>query len=252
MKLFRLIAIGVIFGVCWFAFQIMTPTDPAYAATDRFLARFTIAKGFPWLRRYHLFEPTNSRADDKLPLVVVLHGASQRSTFSTVFAGKAAQNRMPSFVLAPEAAFYRQWATPRAPGWEQDNAQEIGYAVELAKKIAQTYPVDLRRIYVVGASQGGSGVFGAFARYPNIFAAGVSYAGGWDIREPGALRDSNIWALHGLADKTVSPNLSANAVEGIRQLGGKARLTLLHGQGHGLRMSPKMAQAFDWMMQQRR
>ena len=106
MQFLRLIGIAGTFCACWFAFQLITPMNPALSHTDRFSQKFIVADGFPYLRRYNLFEPKNVRADERLPLVVVLHGASQRSSFSGVFADDRTQQRYRAFVLAPEAAFY--------------------------------------------------------------------------------------------------------------------------------------------------
>jgi len=251
MSILRLIGITVTFGCCWFVFQLLTPTNAALSQTDRFSEKFILADGFPYLRRYHLFEPTDLRANERLPLIVVLHGASQRSSFSSVFANKTVQAGNRAFVIAPEVAFYRQWATPNAPGWPEDSSQELEYAIALTQQTLEERPIDPSRVYVVGASQGGSGVFGAFARHPGLFAAGISYAGGWDVRDPGRLQDANIWALHGMQDKTVPPQLSVDAVEGIRRLGGQARLTLLPDQNHGFQMTDEMRTAIKWMLSQK-
>ena len=168
-----------------------------------------------------------------------------------VFADSRFQARERAYVLAPEASFYRQWATPRAPGWRQGGVEELDEAVALTREVMASRPIDPRRVYVMGASQGGIGVFAAFARHPDLFAAGVSFAGAWDARESGALKRSNIWALHGLADRTVPARHSIEAVEGIRRLGGAAKLTLLPGETHGWRMTPQMGEAVEWMLKQR-
>jgi predicted peptidase len=114
------------------------------------------------------------------------------------------------------------------------------------------HPVDPQRGYIGGASQGGSGVVGAMARYPGLFAAGVSWAGAWDANEAGALGEARVWALHGAADTVVPPKHSIKTIRAIHQLGGEGRLTILPGIGHGFHTGPEMSEALDWMFGTRR
>lgn len=248
----RLIALLIVSGLSWLGFQVMTPFNPAFGNTQRFERHFDLSGDFPYLRRYHLFQPDILHDDERLPLIVVLHGASQKSVFSMAFADPQMQAHTRAFVLAPDAALRRQWATPRAPGWIQGAPEELDWAIAVTRDIAARYPIDRDRIYIVGASQGGVGVFGALARHPGLFAAGLSWAGAWDAHEAGALDRARVWALHGQDDQIVPPRYSAETTRAIHHLGGDARLTLISDVGHGFHTGPQMEEAIGWLLETRR
>lgn len=82
----------------------------------------------------------------------------------------------PSFVAVPVTPAPPIWAHPDARYGTQEN---LGYVEELVGELLQKHPIDENRIYIIGCSIGGTGAFGAIARYPDLFAAGIAISGYW-------------------------------------------------------------------------
>jgi poly(3-hydroxybutyrate) depolymerase len=158
---------------------------------------------------YHLYVPMKWKRSSRLPLVIVTHGAGQPATapFQRPVAAptlaKAAEERgyivaavtgyhanatgvggwnVPyKMVVAPRPAQttgagaagggLRSEQPPQAPPTAQDferAEQDVLFVTEL---VAKEYNADPRRIYLMGNSSGGSGVWAYAAKYPTRWAA---------------------------------------------------------------------------------
>ena len=85
--------------------------------------------------------------------------------------------------------------------------------------------VDNDRLYMMGYSNGGGGVWNMLSRYEGRFAAAISMSGvapGSDFRAS-RLVDTPILALHARDDATVFVNTSRNIVTSILRAGGETQ-----------------------------
>ena len=122
------------------------------------------------IQPFALQVPKTPEADERLPLVLVLHGYNGTprrilDAFFDVVPGQTPKE-VRGFVLAPAAhgnSFYR------GPG-ERDVLEILDWAL-------QSLPVDVNRVTITGASMGGTGTAEIALHYPDSFAAHAPLCG---------------------------------------------------------------------------
>ena len=235
-----------------------------------------IAPGPAGARRYHLYIPPGLalKADEKLPLLVMLHGCGQTGgdlAAATRMNRLAARERF--LVLYPEqermANAHGCWNWfERRNGKAQAEAATLLAAVD---KVARRYPVDLARVAVGGLSAGASMAVLLAALYPQRFCAVAMHSGvapgtaesaatalaamhgrraahlpeplGVSLNQgatPSVLPLPPLLVLHGDADGVVSVrNAAATALLWADALGARAGAlrTLQRGQRHAMRVT---------------
>ena len=153
------------------AFRQGATVDPEVDAFDY----GTSASGL----NYRLYVPSQARQTNPRPLIIWLHGGgeggwaqAQNNDLPLIanrgalgFATTSAQKIFKgAYVVAPQAT--DRW---------MNNAQ-MGYTAKLKSlvdELVKQYPIDARRIYVTGASNGGYMTLDLEIAYPHFFAAAV-------------------------------------------------------------------------------
>jgi predicted peptidase len=131
-----------------------------------------------------------------LPLVVFLHGDwqdgddndSQLAGYgngSLELVDRAIEGNIPLVYIAPQTT--NSYWPP----------QRIAAAIADAVK---RFPVDPRRIYLTGISDGGSGVWDALKAWPACFAAGVPMSGMTELAGLAPIAQVPQWIFHGGQD----------------------------------------------------
>jgi peptidoglycan/LPS O-acetylase OafA/YrhL/poly(3-hydroxybutyrate) depolymerase len=201
---------------------------PAHAqdVVDGFNARTLKTQGGTSLP-YRLFVPDSASHADRLAIVVYLHGSGGAGgdNLKQIAGGNAAgthlwvqpalQARYPVFVLAPQLPEGASWSSPGA-----DLSPYGAKVIELVSDLASEYPIDRNRVYLVGQSLGGTGVWDLIAKRPDFFAAGVPLAGAGDPRRIVAAREVPVWAFHGAKDRTIPVARSQEMVIALKAAGG--------------------------------
>ena len=141
-------------------------------------------------------------------------------------------------------------ASPQCPAesfWSQ--ACEQAKIDELLKHLEEKYAIDESRIYLTGISMGGIGSWALAASHPTKFAAVVPICGRGNVADAEKLKDTPIWAWHGLADRVVPPSGTEKVVEAIRAAGGKKiKYTGLEDVGHNSWSAAYWTpQIYSWM-----
>ncbi len=105
---------------------------------------------------------------------------------------------------------------------------------------------DPERVVVVGASNGGRGVFHVLAAAPERFAAAIampgSYSGPTEMLEPFAGKP--VWLMVGEMDQRWRASTEATRAA-LEAAGTTPRVNLIRGQGHVLRIDDRML--MDWL-----
>jgi predicted peptidase len=101
----------------------------------------------------------------------------------------------------------------------------------LVKETAQHYPVDEKRIYLMGDGLGAQGVWGLALQNPSTFAALVPVGGyaSYPFKVPAKicdLKDVPVWAFHGGKDVYVPQTVQQDLVDALSACGGVARLSV--------------------------
>ena len=161
--------------------------------------------------KYQLSQPdtdSNESSDEQYPLVVYLHGAGERGADNRkqinglAFLGngssaqaRAFQDKYPCFVYVPQC--------PLHASWEGAILSNVIHTVEHLKA---TYPIDPKRLYLIGYSMGGSGAYELVAAYHDfngqLFAGIIRLAGqsSFDNRVHEIISKTAIWIHIGLLD----------------------------------------------------
>lgn len=212
----------------------------------------------PW----RLFAPEGASPGKKLPLIVALHGAGSRgdenvkpmAVFRPLWE-RGFQEKHAAFVLAPQ--MMRSWISREGEftNFKSDQfpvSGEMRTVYDLVEKTIRENPVDPDRVYVIGMSMGGYGVWEAITRKPGLWAAAVPICGGGDPGKAGVFKHIPIWAWHGSNDPTVPPENTRAIIEALKQAGGNPKYSepkTEHGSWNNAFAS---AELFDWLFAQKR
>lgn len=194
---------------------------------------------------YYTYGPPGAAASGaKFPLVLVLHGAPGNA-YAAGYLAKAGK-QYPAFILAPVLSAGQYWALP------DGHKTGLLATIEMIRDFATRNPVDMSRVYVIGCSDGGTGVFGAARHFPDIFAAGVAVAGTWDPQDAPNMTTMPLWAVHGLNDTIIPFEPADYTIKTIQSRGGKARMFPIPDMGHECPSERFYIDAmWQWMFAQR-
>ena len=177
------------------------------------------------LSRHVLVFLPRGYAQEKVPLIVFLHGAGERGGEVEKMNGKQV------FKFAAEHPdFGFAVAAPHLPAEARgfDPASLVGLIDELAERL----PIDRTRIYLTGLSMGANAVWQTAARYPQRFAAIVPIASRVDSATACAVKSTPVWAFHNEHDTLALIKPVEEMIEAIRACEGSARLTVYPQTGH--------------------
>jgi len=179
--------------------------------------------------RYAVYLPPGYDPSKPWPLLVFLNGKGECGTDGERHlrvglgpALRAEPERWPFVVVLPQK--------PRAETWWTDH-EELVLATTAAAE--REFRIDPKRRFLTGLSQGGHGAWAIGARHPQLWAA-IAPICGFRIGElpVAALRNTPVWAFHGLADPIVAAQQSQRLVAELQDAGGKPILTLYEKVGH--------------------
>jgi poly(hydroxyalkanoate) depolymerase family esterase len=146
--------------------------------------RLTETAGFgsnPGNLRMFSYYPSDQRARQKLPLVVILHGCTQTAAGYDLGTGWSMLAERYGFaVLAPEqrpsnnANGCFNWFSPEDISRGQGEALSIR---QMIARMARDHGIDRERIFITGLSAGGAMTSVMLATYPEVFAGGAIIAG---------------------------------------------------------------------------
>jgi len=199
--------------------------------------------------RYLSYLPNGYEADTarKWPLVIYLHGGSDRGTdlnklYSSGIPDQVYRGReFPFIMLAPQSPEHLRWSTD---DWFENFYREV----------TARYRIDADRVYLTGPSLGGSGTWYIAARYPELFAAIAPMSGftshlTFIDENLDQLLDMPVWAFHGKLD-TVVPFEETERI--VRRLEGKNRNLRFSAEpdlGHGIHWQVYPGQEiYDWLL----
>ena len=235
---------------------IVAAAFPAFtvALEDAELARFWT----PGLLHvpYRAIETFGRRDGERLPLIVFLHGDWQDGTDNeSQLAGhgngsfelvdRARDDGIPLVYVAPQTT---------AAYWPPDRV------IAVVRDALARWPIDPRRIYLTGISDGATGVWDVLKAYPACFAAGVPMSGMTELAGLASVRDIPQWVFHGAKDDDTDVETgydgamvgSRAVVRALRALGGKPRYTEYPEGRHVIWAQAYAENALlPWMLDQR-
>jgi predicted peptidase len=247
-------------------FGVLSGSGPAWGAEtkevnpvllERFEARVSRDAEGRTLR-YRLFKPPG--ATTNLPLVLFFHGAAGLGDDNVrqfnggnevppgVLTAPENQARFPCFVLAPQC--------PRTDSWGGSGTRvtpTLRMTLALLDTLPREFPIDRRRLYVVGVSMGGRGVWETVLHYPDTFAAAVPICAAGEPEGLGRIQHLPVWCFHGADDPTVPVSYARRMMAALRKAGGHPKYTEYPGVGHdSYRNAFREPELLPWLFAQRR
>jgi len=189
---------------------------------------------------YRLFAPQGVTPERPVPLVVWLHGASGVGTDnraqivaggndigSRLWVRPEIQAKFPAFVVAPQSPGSELWGSVGST-----KLTTYGQLViDLVDALAREFPIDRDRVYLLGQSRGGIGVWDLISKRPDVFAAAVPLCAQGDPKRVAAARGVKVWAFHGAKDTMPVAN-ARDMVAALTAAGGVVKYTEYADLGH--------------------
>jgi predicted peptidase len=144
---------------------------------------------------------------------------------------------LPAVLIAPQCQAGQTWQSTAL--------------MELIDETVRRFPIEERRIYAMGHSMGGFGVWNLLCHDAERFAAAVIICGGGNPGQAASPVRVPLWAFHGGKDDVVPSSSIEALVTNLNESGGQARLTLLPDQGHSIIDVPFIyPEVVTWLLQQ--
>ena len=179
---------------------------------------------------YRLMKPLGFDPNERYPVIVSLHGGGGRGTdnrkqlrnWNEPLAQEQRRSDYPSYVLAPQSN--RLW--------------DAAHLAKIKGIVAALPSVDTDRIYVLGHSMGGHGIYILLQMDPGYFAAAAPSAGTGlpqteEFIDASLIKDVPIWAFHGDKDTVAPFERGQKLFAEMERLRGNVKFTTWAGDGHG-------------------
>ena len=176
--------------------------------------------------QYRLFVPVTYSKTQKYPLVMWLHGGEGRGSDnahqlmksnekgSHFWTSPENQLNFPAFVLAPQCPIDDNWADPEL----NEPGKPLLLAIEALDSVEKEFSIDPDRVYIVGQSMGGLGVWSLLQTYPEKWAAAVVISAYDNFSNPMAITRIPLWVFQGDADQTVPVDLVRQMMKQLKKL----------------------------------
>ena len=199
--------------------------------------------------QYLLYLPKHYYDDNakKWPLIVFLQHYGAEGTNIDLVRGSALPKRLekddelPFIVVSPQALLKQLW--------------EPKLIKSFVESICDKYQVDRNRIYLTGASTGGTATWATAIQYPDLFAAIVPvcanrYSTSYDENAK-KIAHIPIWVFHGALDKTFETEVSIKMVNALQKAGANVRFTLYPDLGHACwNRVYYETELYEWLLRQ--
>ena len=124
--------------------------------------------------------------------------------------------------------------------------------LEVLRLMKAAYNVDDSRIYLIGHSMGAIGTWALGAKYPQTWAALVTFAGTGSPSLAESMKGIPQFVVHGDADNTVNVSGSRNMVAALKKLNANVTYLEIAGGSHTDVVVPNLEQAFDFLAAQKK
>ena len=230
--------------LCLFAVTASVPAQQLAASRqqpEHFTAQITVTAKLDYL----LFLPADyAKSEQRWPLMLFLHGAGESGTnldkLKVLGPPKIVESKpdFPFILVSPQTT---------RDGWNPDTLNA------LLDEVLRKYRVDPDRVYLTGASMGGTGTWRLAAAHPEKFAAIAPVCGRGDPADAKQLARVPIWVFHGAKDPVVRLASDQAMVEAIKAAGGNVKFTVYPEAGHDAWTETyNNPELYQWLLQQKR
>jgi predicted peptidase len=192
---------------------------------------------------YLIYLPTDyeSNFDTDFPLIIYLHGGSQRGENLELLKGYGIprlieEGKNYDFIIA----------SPQCPDttyWSQ-----IDWFESLYLELNSKYRINTAKVFVTGISMGGFGTWHAAMDYPDLVKAIVPLCGGCnDSIDICKISHIPIWTFHGELDNLIPINETERLVNRLIKCSANVKFTRLENQGHGIHYLYEKEDIYNWL-----
>ena len=204
---------------------------------------------------YQIYVPGKIASAEKLPVIIFLHGIRERGSSGLVPTGgafgKIIQHyfaQVPALIILPQCRPGKYWS---------DAAMDEMVMRALEQTIGE-FGADVNRVYLIGVSMGGYGVWHFASAYPGKFAALVSICGGSSITSgdrfsPLARKvgKTPAWLFHGADDPVVPAEESRQIAAALEANNGNVKYNEYAGVGHNVWLNVlSEKELMPWLLKQ--
>jgi predicted peptidase len=188
---------------------------------------------------YRIFIPYGYDATRKYPLVLWLHGSDGRGSDnlkqitqdnqlgSHFWISTEVQLKFPAFVFAPQCPVGQYWSEPEF----NQPSRWLMLAMEALGKIEKQYSIDPDRVYLVGQSMGGLGVYSLLQNYTGQWAAAIVISAYDTFSDIPAIAKVPLWVFQGDADSSVPVTQVRSMMAELKKAHANVRYTEYHRVG---------------------
>jgi predicted esterase len=232
--------------------------DPFKGKTGDF-ERHYLLEGANEIMPYRVYVPKGYAASKATPLVIALHGlgGNEDGFFDNYQQLPPQLSEKHGFLLAAPLGFRRDGfygsqmmsADPIARRRSEYSEKDV---LEVLRLMKAAYNVDDSRIYLIGHSMGAIGTWALAAKYPQTWAALVTFAGTGAPTLADTMKAIPQFVVHGDADNTVNVSGSRNMVAALKKLNANVTYVEVPGGSHTDVVVPNLPQAFEFLAAQRK
>lgn len=194
---------------------------------------------------YFLFLPQGYRPHGRRwPLMLFLHGAGDAGTNM-----ERVKILGPPKVVETKPDFPFILVSPQSPvrSWDLNALNAF------LDDVIHRYRVDPDRVYLTGASMGGSGAWALALAHPEKFAAIAPVCGSGDTNQAARVANIPIWVFHGAKDPVVKIERAQAMVDAVKAAGGNVKFTVYPKAGHDAWTETyNNPELYAWFLQQKR
>lgn len=194
---------------------------------------------------YRMLMPKELNEQGKYPLVLFLHGHGERGDDNTkqlkhgslLFSNPANEDNFPAFVIFPQCEgdawtepYDERTFMPGAPIPKESNEEKL--LIALIDDLVANYPIDAKRIYIMGISMGAIGTYDLVVRYPGKFAAAIPICGAINPERLPIAKDVPFYIFQGADDRVVPILAGREAYRALKEAGANVKYREYYGADH--------------------
>ncbi|MCR6722244.1 MAG: alpha/beta hydrolase-fold protein [Chitinophagaceae bacterium] len=200
---------------------------------------------------YRILLPENYNPSTEYPLIIFLHGrgesgndnVKQLTHGARMFLTDSIRKKHPAIVVFPQCGFKDYWSNVHTVA-DKNGKREFYHVPDgppstsmsllmgLMENLFVQFKIKKDRVYAMGLSMGGMGVFELVRRKPGLVAAAIPICGGAHPATAERMRDVKWWVFHGADDDVVKPEFSVRMVEALKKVNASVQFTLYPGVKH--------------------
>lgn len=249
--LMTVLVLSAIATVSYYFVRAVAEISVDYMENLRDLSYTTVINDESVTVKYRLWIPEDYDENRTYPMITMYHGHGGQgadnlkhlNVFKPLLSRLTTVERQaenPCIILVPQCREDHKWVEVSA--WTGhysvetfDISPDLQATVRLQDEIIKKYSVDTDRQYITGHSMGGLATWDLLSRFPSRYAAALAISGaGNDPESASAIKNVNVWAIHGALDTTVNKEVSEDMVNAILDAGGWAKYTEYQDGGHDI------------------